>query len=210
MKAIKDKYAEDKQRQQQEIMKFYKENKINPLGLLPALRPAAAGVHLALLHAADRPEVRHLRPAAARALHAGTAPPDHVEQPDPRKGRPCHGPHGRGADRNRLQRRLSGLGQIPVHPGHHRQGDRRGPDRADRPLHRLADRLDADGDRLGRSQPAPHDAGAAAGDRRVPVPLPRRPAGVLDHDERVDDRPAVLHPPPHRARRRRRKRTERR
>ena len=31
MKEIKDKYAEDKQRQQQEIMKFYKENKINPL-----------------------------------------------------------------------------------------------------------------------------------------------------------------------------------
>ncbi|HEY5342226.1 MAG TPA: YidC/Oxa1 family membrane protein insertase [Solirubrobacteraceae bacterium] len=31
MKAIKEKYAEDKQRQQQEIMKFYKENKINPL-----------------------------------------------------------------------------------------------------------------------------------------------------------------------------------
>jgi YidC/Oxa1 family membrane protein insertase len=31
MKAIKDKYAEDKQRQQQEIMKFYTENKINPL-----------------------------------------------------------------------------------------------------------------------------------------------------------------------------------
>ena len=31
MKEIKDKYSEDKQRQQQEIMKFYKENKINPL-----------------------------------------------------------------------------------------------------------------------------------------------------------------------------------
>jgi YidC/Oxa1 family membrane protein insertase len=31
MKEIKDKYAEDKQRQQQEIMKFYKDNKINPL-----------------------------------------------------------------------------------------------------------------------------------------------------------------------------------
>ena len=31
MKAMKDKYNEDKQRQQQEIMKFYKENKINPL-----------------------------------------------------------------------------------------------------------------------------------------------------------------------------------
>jgi YidC/Oxa1 family membrane protein insertase len=31
MKAIKEKYSEDKQRQQQEIMKFYKEHKINPL-----------------------------------------------------------------------------------------------------------------------------------------------------------------------------------
>jgi YidC/Oxa1 family membrane protein insertase len=31
MKEIKEKYAEDKQRQQQEIMKFYKDNKINPL-----------------------------------------------------------------------------------------------------------------------------------------------------------------------------------
>jgi YidC/Oxa1 family membrane protein insertase len=31
MKAIQNKYKEDKQRQQQELMKFYKENKINPL-----------------------------------------------------------------------------------------------------------------------------------------------------------------------------------
>ncbi len=31
MKELKDKYKDDKQRQQQEIMKFYKENKINPL-----------------------------------------------------------------------------------------------------------------------------------------------------------------------------------
>ena len=41
----------------------------------------------------------------------------------------------------------AGLGQVPVHPRHHRQGHRRGAGRADRPLHRLADRLDADGDR---------------------------------------------------------------
>jgi YidC/Oxa1 family membrane protein insertase len=32
MKAIQAKYKEDKQRQQQEMMKFYKENKVNPLG----------------------------------------------------------------------------------------------------------------------------------------------------------------------------------
>lgn len=31
MKAIQNKYKDDKQRQQQEIMKFYKENKVNPL-----------------------------------------------------------------------------------------------------------------------------------------------------------------------------------
>ena len=32
MKAIQAKYKEDKQRQQQEMMKFYRENKVNPLG----------------------------------------------------------------------------------------------------------------------------------------------------------------------------------
>jgi YidC/Oxa1 family membrane protein insertase len=32
MKAIQNKYKEDKQRQQQEVMKFYKENNVNPLG----------------------------------------------------------------------------------------------------------------------------------------------------------------------------------
>jgi YidC/Oxa1 family membrane protein insertase len=38
MQAIKEKYKEDKQRQQQEIMKFYQENKINPLAsCLPLL-----------------------------------------------------------------------------------------------------------------------------------------------------------------------------
>lgn len=31
MKAIQAKYKEDKQRQQQEMMKFYKENNVNPL-----------------------------------------------------------------------------------------------------------------------------------------------------------------------------------
>ena len=32
MKAIQQKYKEDKQRQQQEMMKFYKENNVNPFG----------------------------------------------------------------------------------------------------------------------------------------------------------------------------------
>src|SRR5580704_19710190 len=38
MQALKEKYKEDKQRQQQEIMKFYQEHKINPLAsCLPLL-----------------------------------------------------------------------------------------------------------------------------------------------------------------------------
>src|SRR5438132_6399122 len=38
IQALKEKYKEDKQRQQQEIMKFYQENKINPLAsCLPLL-----------------------------------------------------------------------------------------------------------------------------------------------------------------------------
>ena len=38
IKALKDKYQDDKQRQQQELMKFYQENKINPLAsCLPLL-----------------------------------------------------------------------------------------------------------------------------------------------------------------------------
>src|ERR1700732_5329056 len=32
LKAIQTKYKDDKQRQQQELMKFYKENNVNPLG----------------------------------------------------------------------------------------------------------------------------------------------------------------------------------
>ncbi|HTX45935.1 MAG TPA: YidC/Oxa1 family membrane protein insertase, partial [Solirubrobacteraceae bacterium] len=32
LKEIQNKYKEDKQRQQQELMKFYKENNVNPLG----------------------------------------------------------------------------------------------------------------------------------------------------------------------------------
>ena len=157
-----------------------------PACLLPAARPAAAGVHLALLHAADRPEARHLRPAAEAVLPRRALRRPHLRYP------------GEGLGGNGLQRRLPRLGQVPVHPRHHRQGDRRGADRADRPVRRLAARLDADGDGHGRPEPAPPDAGAAAGVRRDPVQVSGRTAGLLDHDEHVDDRAAVLHPPPDR------------
>ena len=48
LKAIQAKYKDDKQRQQQEIMRFYKENEINPF----AGFSAHPGLHRPLLHAA--------------------------------------------------------------------------------------------------------------------------------------------------------------
>ena len=83
MKAIQAKYKDDKQRQQQEMMKFYKENKVNPFGLLPPAGRAAAGLHLAVLHAARGPATEHL---SRRSKPPGTRP-RHT-----RARRPC-GPH---------------------------------------------------------------------------------------------------------------------
>ena len=54
IKALQAKYKDDKQRQQQEMMKLYKENQVNPFGVLPPARAPAAGLHLAVLHAARR------------------------------------------------------------------------------------------------------------------------------------------------------------
>ena len=60
IKALQAKYKDDKQRLNQEMMKFYQENKVNPFGVVPAPGAAAAGVLLAVLHAAQGPEARHL------------------------------------------------------------------------------------------------------------------------------------------------------
>ena len=98
---------------------------------------------------------------------------------------------------NKLSGGRSRVGQVPVHTRHHRQGHWRCTGRVDRRIHRLPDPLDADGDRLGRPQSAAHDI-AAAGNRRLPVPLSGWSAGVLDHHQPVDDRSAVLHSPAHR------------
>ena len=49
IKEIQEKYKNDKQRMQQEMMRFYKENKVNPLCLLHPAARAAAGLHHPLL-----------------------------------------------------------------------------------------------------------------------------------------------------------------
>ena len=48
MKRLQLKYKDDRQKLNEELMAFYKENQINPLGGLPAADPPGAGVHPAV------------------------------------------------------------------------------------------------------------------------------------------------------------------
>ena len=101
-----------------------------PVRLVPPARRAAPGLPLAVLHAAQGPAHRRL-PGRQSARHR-----------EPR------------ALRHRRR------GAVPLHPGHHRQGDGRRPRRADRPLRRVAAAVD---------DPDVHRDGQDAAD-----PLPRR------------------------------------
>ena len=60
MKKLQESYKDDKERLNQEMMKFYRENKINPFASCLPLAGAAPGLPLAVLHAADGPAARHL------------------------------------------------------------------------------------------------------------------------------------------------------
>ena len=51
MKEIQKKYKHDKQKQNEELMKFYRENNINPAASCLPMLAAAAGLHRPLLHA---------------------------------------------------------------------------------------------------------------------------------------------------------------
>ena len=137
-----------------------------PVRLLPADDRAAAGVPVALLHAARRPPVRHL----------------------PGYQRPGHDRPGR----HEAVRRGRG-GELALHPGPDRQGHGLGARRADRPLRRLAARVDAADVGHRRQEPADDLPGPAVPVRRVHLAVPGRPAPLLDHDEPLDDPAAVDH-----------------
>ena len=66
MKAIQQKWKHDKQRQNEELMKFYKENKINPAVVVPADRAPDPDLHLALLRPAP------LRRATCCRIYGGS------------------------------------------------------------------------------------------------------------------------------------------
>ena len=52
LKALQQKYKTDKKRQQEEVMRFYRENKVNPAASCLPLAPPDPDLHLALLRAA--------------------------------------------------------------------------------------------------------------------------------------------------------------
>jgi YidC/Oxa1 family membrane protein insertase len=83
LKAIQNKYKDDKQRQQQELMKFYKENKVNPLGsCLPLVAQLPVFISLFyMLRKSLRGDICPQIQAAYKAVHGAAATT------------PC-GPHG--------------------------------------------------------------------------------------------------------------------
>jgi YidC/Oxa1 family membrane protein insertase len=93
MKALQNKYKDDKQRQQQELMKFYKENQINPLGsCLPLV--AQIPVFISLFYMLRQDLRKNICPDIQAKFHEAYAAAHHVSlQAASAHTTPC-GPHG--------------------------------------------------------------------------------------------------------------------
>ena len=168
------KYKDDRQRMNQEMMKFYQENKVNPFGsCLPLVMQLPVFFSLFYMLRKDLkidicgPEAHILQVAAE---HGKTLTTIGCDQVDPGSASFLF--------INDLTAKATG-------------GDPRRPDRA---LRRLAAALERAHVGHGRPQPAVHHDRAALRLRALHPGLPGRPAGVLDHHEPVDRRPAVHHP----------------
>ena len=114
IKKLQEKYKNDKERLNQEMMKFYRENKVNPFASCLPLVAQLPVFLVAVLHAAGGPAVRHL---------PGRQPAERAPNPQPVR---------------RRRRRA-----VPLHPGPDEPGHGLGAGRADRALRRLAAAVDA-------------------------------------------------------------------
>ena len=113
IKKLQEKYKNDRERLNQEMMKFYRENKVNPFAsCLPLV--AQLPVFLALFYMLQDDLRLDICPDINPAGH------------------------GEPAALRRRRRR-----ELPLHPGPDGQGDGRRAGRADRPLRRLAAAVDA-------------------------------------------------------------------
>ena len=159
IKELQAKYKDDKQRLKQEMMKFYQENKVNPLAsCLPLV--AQLPVFISLFYML-RTDLKHdICPASTQSRAA--ARPERYGTPASRR---------------------PGSAQLPLHPGPDRQGDGRGADHADRALRRHPARLDADDVGHAPTRRSGDLHRAAAHLRHLHHQLPGRPDRLLDHDE---------------------------
>ncbi len=176
MKAIQARYKEDKQRQQQEMMKFYKENNVNPLSSclpLAAQLPVFISLYY-MLRQSLRVDI--CRAWQAQSNH-GVVSTAHTVA--------C-GTHGQSS--------FLFIGDITDKATGRDVGD---PDPA---LRRDPARLQPDD--VGRDD-RPHAAADhalhAAAVRDLRHPVPGRRARLLDHHQPVDDRAAVRGQAPDRA-----------
>src|SRR6201996_4941862 len=93
LKAIQSKYKEDKQRQQQEMMKFYKENNVNPLGsCLPMV--AQLPVFISLYYMLRESLRVDICPAIQKTYQAHYAAVHHVSLKAASGQTVACGPHG--------------------------------------------------------------------------------------------------------------------
>ncbi len=186
MKALQQKYKEDKQRQQQEMMKFYKENNVNPFGSCLPLA-AQLPVFISLFYMLRQDLRKNICPSIQQAYQAKYAALHHVSATVAAgKTTPC------GARPRR---------KLPLHQRPDQRRPRPHVGRADPPLRGHAARLVAAHVRPHDGQdPAPADDGHAAVLRDLHHQLPRGRDRLLDHHERVDDPPAVRRAAPDRSR----------
>ena len=177
IKALQEKYKDDKQRQQQEMMKFYQENKVNPFGsCLPLVLQMPVFFSLFYMLRKDL-KIDICGPEAVIAAKAHEV--------------------GKTITTIGCQEVKPGSAHVRLHPRPDVPRDRRRADRAAGPLRRLAAALERPDVGHGRPQPALHHDRAAVRVRAVHPELPGRPARLLDHDQPLDGGPAV----PHQARR---------
>ena len=163
IKEIQEKYKNDKQRMQQEMMRFYQENKVNPFAsCIPLL--AQLPVFITLFYV-----LRHELPATSA---------------DGKTAANCGSRKRRFLFINDLTAKATG----------------RRTDRPARPLRRHPAGLGHGDGGHRRQKPADDDDGPALHLRPLRHQLPGRPRPLLDHDQLLDDRPAVRdqtgHPAP--------------